>query len=185
MIRDPWFLAASGALLASVIALGFSLGAGAGLVAVAAVALGTPRLKSAWFERAFERSIAVQVAMLHAHPIDVIVGSSFGGAVSLALIQRGKWNGPAVLLCPAHRLVAKAGRVATPPPLVALPASGSRRVVVVHGAADETVPFDDSEALVAGSAAPFIRVDDNHRLSQTATPENLRSWVARALAASG
>ena len=42
---------------------------------------------------------------------DVIVGSSFGGAIVLELIQRGMWSGPAVLICPAHKVIARCHNV--------------------------------------------------------------------------
>ena len=44
---------------------------------------------------------------MHSFRPDVMVGSSFGGAVVLELIQRGIWSGPALLLCPAHNLIAR------------------------------------------------------------------------------
>lgn len=127
--------------------------------------------------RMFRRSVAVQLALLRANQIDVVVGSSFGGAVAVELLSSGAWKGPTVLLCPAHRLLAaRAWRVSP-----SLPADASR-VLVVHGRQDETVPIDHSRALVRGTGAKLIEVDDGHRLAATATPENFREWIAFGLA---
>lgn len=49
------------------------------------------------FEEAFE---AARDYLL-SHPCSVLIGSSFGGAVTLALLQRGLWRGPVILLAPA------------------------------------------------------------------------------------
>ena len=61
----------------------------------------------------------------------------------------------------------------------------ANRVVVVHGQADEVVPLEQSRRLVRGSRAELIEVEDDHRLTQTATVEGLRSWVERACARAG
>lgn len=132
----------------------------------------SPRLA----RRMFRRSVAVQQRLLATERVDVVLGSSFGGAVVVELLRTGAWKGPAVLLCPAHRRVA--ARAWTPSP--SLPADASR-VLVVHGRQDETVPPADSHLLVKGTAASLLEVDDDHRLSATATPENLRAWVQRVL----
>ena len=51
----------------------------------------------------YEECLELQREALAVFKPDVIVGSSFGGALCLDLISRGFWIGPAVLLCPAHR----------------------------------------------------------------------------------
>ena len=51
---------------------------------------------------------------------DVLVGSSFGGAVAVFLALRGGWRGPLLLLAPAHavvdRVTNRVGYTALPPP---------------------------------------------------------------------
>ena len=126
--------------------------------------------------RVLRRSVAVQLALLGANQIDVVVGSSFGGAVALELLTSGAWKGPTLLLCPAHRKVA--GRAWSPTPK--LPAEASK-VLVVHGYQDETVPIDDSRSLVRGTTTKLIEVDDGHRLAATATPDRFKEWIAALL----
>lgn len=127
--------------------------------------------------RMFKRSVAVQLALLAANPVDVVAGSSFGGAVALELWRSGAWKGPTVLMCPAHQWVA--GRAWTDVP--SLPADAAR-IVVIHGTKDETVPLAHSRELVRGTTAKLLEVEDDHRLSTTATPENFALWVKLALA---
>jgi hypothetical protein len=42
------------------------------------------------------------------------------------------------------------------------------------------VPIAHSQALVAGSSARLVLVDDDHRLSSSASPEQLADWIAMA-----
>jgi fermentation-respiration switch protein FrsA (DUF1100 family) len=182
ILRDPATLGTLGAA-----ALGLGLAARRGPLALAGglaalTALG-PWAMILATRRAFEKSVAVQRDALARAPVpgfDVLVGSSFGGAVALELLLQGAWRGPTVLLCPAHeRVAARAWRPA-PPGLSALPDEVARRVLVVHGRADEVVPIDHSRRLVGARQDQLLEVDDDHRLVQTATSEGLRAWLLRA-----
>ncbi|PZR06390.1 MAG: hypothetical protein DI536_30435 [Archangium gephyra] len=147
----------------------------AGLVWFAAtlvlLALSATPFRVAVTRRMWRRSVDVQRAALRSHAIDVVLGSSFGGAVALELLARGDWKGRTVLLCPAHRLVAQRARIAPS----RLPEQAD--VLVVHGTRDETVPLTHSRALVENTAAKLIEVDDTHRLFDTATADNLKAWI--------
>lgn len=129
--------------------------------------------------RLFRRSVAMQLALLASNQIDVVAGSSFGGAVALELLRSGAWKGPTLLMCPAHQFVAGRGWTAVP----SLPADASR-IVVVHGTKDETVPLHHSRELVRGTGARLIEVEDEHRLSATATAENFKQWLGLITAGS-
>lgn len=128
--------------------------------------------------RVLERSVEVQRRHLERTKPDVVLGSSFGGAVSLELLRRGLWRGPTVLLCPAHERVTERGWQRRHPGLAGVPAEVVANVLVVHGTNDETVPIEHSRRLVAGTRARLVTVDDDHRLTACATAENLASWVA-------
>lgn len=86
--------------------------------------------------RSFEACVAVARAALKDAQPDVVVGSSWGGAVATQL----GWTGPLILLAPAVAKVSAWSRrpVVVPPNLTA---------VVFHDPTDATVPFADSEAL--------------------------------------
>jgi len=109
---------------------------------------------------------------------DVVVGSSFGGAVAVALLQRGLWAGPTLLLATA---VAELGVPLRLPDDVA--------VWIVHGTKDDVVPISSSLALArSGSPAQvrLLEVNDDHRLSATVASGRLvalvRQLAARAAA---
>ncbi len=108
-------------------------------------------------------SAAVRIAQVEfdKHRPAVVVGSSRGGAVALAIDSR---DARLVLLCPAwkkRRLTrAKAG------------------TVILHSRADDVVPFADSEELVRTSGLPagaLVEVGTDHRL---ADPEPLAAMLA-------
>ena len=175
VLRDPAVIAfAVLALTASIYAI--SQGPVAIVIAGISFFLSLRFVRPLLMRRILKRSVVVQRALLSANAIDVVAGSSFGGAVALELIRLGAWKGPTVLMCPAHQLVA--GRAWTKVP--SLPADASH-VVVVHGSKDETVPLAHSRELVRGTAAKFIEVEDDHRLTTTANAENFALWVKLAL----
>jgi predicted esterase len=112
----------------------------------------TPSMDTSHFAGAVETQLE---ALASIRP-DVVVGSSFGGAVAVALLARGAWRGPTVLLAPA---VARLGAVN------ALPADVA--VTIAHGVHDDVVPPADSRALAATGTPALVRlieVDDDHRL---------------------
>lgn len=133
--------------------------------------LAATQFRAAVTRRMWRRSLAIQRAALKSNAIDVVLGSSFGGAVALELVARGDWTGRTVLLCPAHRLVAQRARIAPS----RLPDQSN--VLVVHGTRDEIVPLTHSRELVENTNAKLIEVDDTHRLFDTATPDNLKAWI--------
>ena len=102
---------------------------------------------------------------------DVLVGSSFGGAVALALLQRGDYAGPALLLAPAARAF---GLELWLPEAV--------RICVAHGTRDELIDPEDSRALCrTGSPAlvELVEVDDGHRLGALVESGRLAELVRR------
>ena len=103
-----------------------------------------------------ERAIETQAQAIRDRKPDVLVGSSFGGAIAVALLDRGAYRGPTVLLAPA---AAKLGVRSELPLGVA--------VTIAHGVKDDVVPFDDSVALAATGSRGLVQlvaVEDGHRL---------------------
>lgn len=106
--------------------------------------------------RAFDACVAQQATEVRRFRPDVVVGSSFGGAVALALLQRGHWRGPTLLLAPAVSSQGLAPELPQGPP-----------VWIVHGKRDEVVPIDGSRALARSgdpSRVRLLEVDDDHAL---------------------
>ena len=122
----------------------------------------------------FEACIGQQMDNIASFSPDVLVGSSFGGAVALALLQRSLWMGPTLLL-------AQAGlRYGLP---AALPAGVA--VWIVHGRFDKVIDPQDSRRLATSGQSPAVRiieVDDDHRLGKSIANGDLIGWV-RGLAA--
>lgn len=117
----------------------------------------------------FEACVALQGAELEAFAPDVLVGSSFGGAVALALLQRGLWRGPTLLLAQAGL---RYGLPATLPAGV--------HVWLVHGRRDNVIPPKDSRVLAAAGIAPHVRLietNDDHALRASTASGALIRWV--------
>jgi len=100
----------------------------------------------------FDAAVQVAQAEFNRHHPKVVVGSSRGGAVAMN-IDSG--NAVLVLVCPAWKKYGKAKRT-------------KHRTAILHSRADDVVPFEDSETLVAHSGlAPesLIEVGADHRLA--------------------
>ena len=109
---------------------------------------------------AYTASLGVAMRALLSHRPDVVVGFSWGGALALDLAKSGgPWQGPMVLLAPAHeKLLTLRGRldVNRAPPRFALPVHGP--TVVIHSTADTLIPIENSRRLCGVPSAP---VSDN------------------------
>lgn len=89
------------------------------------------------------------------HP-DLLVGSSFGGAVVVTLLERGVWTGPTLLLAPAALRLGPTSRLADNVP-----------VTIVHGRGDTVIDIEDSRTLARTGSSGWVRlfeVDDAHDL---------------------
>ncbi len=118
----------------------------------------------------FEASLAVQAEGLRKSKPDVLIGSSFGGGVVLALLERGLWRGPTLLLAPA-------------PVVERLPEGVP--IWIAHGLNDAIIPIEASRALVStrpDERVRLIEVDDEHRL-MTLLEDNRLATLVRGVAA--
>jgi hypothetical protein len=117
--------------------------------------------------RSFDACVAIARDALRASPPDVVVGSSWGGAVAAELVRAGDWSGRTVLLAPAisavHRWSLRNDASAREEQLRAR--SKDVEIVCFHDPSDEVIPFADSVALAAGTAIDLRSVDGGgHRL---------------------
>lgn len=118
----------------------------------------------------FESCVQLQADTIARFKPHVLVGSSFGGAVALALLQRGQWSGPTLLLAQAGT------RVGLP---AVLPAGVP--VWIVHGIHDEVIDPADSFRLAAHGAPALVKlieVDDDHSLRASVADGDLVHWVS-------
>lgn len=119
--------------------------------------------------RDFEACVELQTRALRGFRPDVLVGSSFGGAVVVALLQRGVWRGPTLLLAQA---AVRRGLPARLPPGVP--------VWIAHGTRDELIDLEDSRVLASAGRPENVRllqVDDDHRLRATLESGRLVEWI--------
>lgn len=110
----------------------------------------------------FEAAVRTAQSEFDRHKPDVIVGSSRGGAVALALISG---DTPLVLLCPAWKKYAPRK-------------SAKPNTTILHSRADDIVPFADSEELVRASGlarSALIEIGSDHRLGD---PQPLSAMLA-------
>ncbi|HEY6559442.1 MAG TPA: YqiA/YcfP family alpha/beta fold hydrolase [Polyangiaceae bacterium] len=125
----------------------------------------------------FEGCVALQAREIAAFRPDVVVGSSFGGAVVVALLERAAWRGPTLLLAPAQRHYPVAER---------LPEGTA--VYIVHGTRDDVVSIDGSRSLAQSGTPALVRlveVDDEHRLQSLVTSGRLAELVRAVSALEG
>jgi hypothetical protein len=104
----------------------------------------------------FEACVAQQAEAIRRLRPDVVVGSSFGGAIAVALLQREAWSGPTLLLAQAAQRLGVRGRV---PP--------GARVWLVHARGDAVVPIADSRRLARSGTPGYVKlieVEDDHAL---------------------
>jgi pimeloyl-ACP methyl ester carboxylesterase len=117
----------------------------------------------------FEACVTLQAEALRRFGPDVLVGSSFGGGVAVALLQRGLWRGPTLLLAQA---ALRQG----------LPAELPEHVPVwlVHATDDDIVPVEDSRRLAQSGSPELVRLlemEDDHPLHAFTTSGRLEQAI--------
>lgn len=158
-------------LVSSVLLIGLlamSWDARSGLVSVGALAWMVGRwraLFSAALHRSFDACVDIARAAVTASDVDVLVGSSWGGAVAGELIGAGAWVGPTVLLAPAMAKVHRRAGIPDGAARIAAFRASGVPVLVFHDPADAVVPHADSVVLAEGAAVELRSVDaGGHRL---------------------
>mmetsp|Transcript_29171 Transcript_29171/g.53258 ORF Transcript_29171/g.53258 Transcript_29171/m.53258 type:complete len:245 (+) Transcript_29171:66-800(+) len=123
--------------------------------------------------QALNRCAEIHREALSTFKPDVLVGSSWGGAVALKCLEQGYWSGPTVLLAPA---CGASGWWQTlwPGWSPRLPLEAARQCIVVHGTLDTTVPVECSRALAANNElAHYIEEPSgDHRLNSALLEES-------------
>jgi hypothetical protein len=124
----------------------------------------------------FDACVQLHAGVLLSFKPDVLIGSSFGGAVAVALLQRGLWRGPTLLLAQAAKHF---GLPLQLPPDV--------HVWLVHGTHDIVVDIDECRVLSRTGTAQLVRlieVDDDHSLHGMVESGRLVETVRRLYATS-
>jgi alpha-beta hydrolase superfamily lysophospholipase len=125
----------------------------------------TPAMDTGDFQACYEQ----QAREVAAFRPDVVVGSSFGGALAVLLLVRGAWAGPTLLLAQAS------ARFDT---TLALPEGVP--VLLVHGTRDDVIDIEGSRRLARTGTPGLVRlveVDDGHRLDSLVETDRLADLV--------
>lgn len=124
----------------------------------------------------FEPCFEVCKAYIEQTKASVLVGSSFGGAMTMALLQAGVWQGPVVLLAPA---IKRYGFDLKLPQGV--------HALIIHDPNDDLIPYEDSIELQQSNPKNAIlwKSDGGHKLETITTNGLLKKaideQIARAL----
>eukprot|EP00746_Dinoflagellata_sp_MGD_P062851 gnl/MRDRNA2_/MRDRNA2_26417_c0_seq1.p1 gnl/MRDRNA2_/MRDRNA2_26417_c0~~gnl/MRDRNA2_/MRDRNA2_26417_c0_seq1.p1 ORF type:complete len:142 (+),score=31.54 gnl/MRDRNA2_/MRDRNA2_26417_c0_seq1:77-502(+) len=113
---------------------------------------------------------------------EVVVGSSWGGAIALQCMERGTWCGPCVLLAPALQISGWGG-LFWPSGPKAISVENAKQTIVVHGTADFIVPMASSQSMCQEHGIKLVEIQGgdhqlNDQLLNTNRLENLVMEVA-------
>jgi len=125
----------------------------------------------------FEACVALQADVVRSFAPDLLVGSSFGGAVALELLRRGIWRGRTLLL--AQAALKRNPRARLPEDVT---------VWIVHGTRDHLVDPAGSRRLAGTGSAGRVRlfeVEDDHSLHASVADGRLLEWVRELAACTG
>ena len=122
----------------------------------------------------FEASVKAQATALVSHRPDILVGSSFGGAVVVELLARGLWHGPTLLLAQAAIHYDPTARLPEDVP-----------IWLVHGKDDTLIDPEHSRRLAATASSDTVRlieVEDDHPLHASVDSGVILDWVSDLVA---
>jgi predicted esterase len=108
--------------------------------------------------RDFESCVQVHAQTLQRFAPDVLIGSSFGGAVVVELLARGLWKGPTLLLAQAALHYNPDARLPEGVP-----------VTLVHAPQDDVVDIEQSRRLARTGSPGLVHLierDDDHPLTR-------------------
>ena len=120
----------------------------------------------------FEACFDIMSDHLRINPTSVLVGSSFGRGITMALLQRGLWRGPIVLLAPAIKRYQ-----------FDLKFPDGVHAIIIHDPSDDIISYADSIELQAANpkTCELWESDGGHRLSTIRQNGTLERAVKRQL----
>ena len=115
---------------------------------------------------ALARCTQLQAKALLEHKPDVVVASSWGGAVALQCLQNKQWSGPTVLLAPAVATRKRLWSLFWPASCPSVPAAAAAQCLVLHGEKDNVVLIDAVATVCKKNDILLRRFSDgDHRLN--------------------
>jgi hypothetical protein len=119
-------------------------------------------INPALMRESFSESVKIAQEAFDAHKPDVIVGSSFGGAVAMSLSACGVKK---VLIAPAWKRFDRRLDTAV------------KETIVLHSEYDSIVPFKDSAELAEKTGATLVSVGTTHRMRDKEAIEALLTSI--------
>ena len=104
---------------------------------------------------AFDECYAIAADAVQQHQPQLIVGSSFGGAILMRLLREEIWFGASIFLAQAGVLYGLGDRLPEGVP-----------AILIHSRADELIPFEHSQRLAenSGNTVHLWEANGDHRL---------------------
>tara|TARA_B100001287_G_scaffold85090_1_gene71074 strand:- start:428 stop:940 length:513 start_codon:yes stop_codon:yes gene_type:complete len=103
--------------------------------------------------------LQIAIDAVNKHQPELIIGSSFGGGITMGLLQGGHYKGDAILLAPAGVKYGLSPLLPT-----------ESKIVIIHDQTDEIVPFEDSLKIVrentmnGGASVELVQTTGGHKL---------------------
>ena len=157
---------------------------------------GDDAVVASWLEQSVSaHKAALEDADRQLKPMSVLLTGGSGVAIAGHLLSGGHWVGPTIMLCPDVDLVEGLGggspktkdgamalyKQSLERSLRALPPKLKRRCLLVHGAADETVPLSTARSLSQATGIHLLEVSDaDHELQSIAADGSLARWIHEA-----
>ena len=122
---------------------------------------------------AFDDSFEVAYSTLRKVEPALVIGSSFGGALLLRLVQEGHWRGPSLFLAQAGRGYGLRDSL-----------QGAGAAILIHAKTDSVVPFQWSAELAANSGdnVQLWPTTGDHRLHHILADGSLAAAISQLLA---
>ena len=134
-------------------------------------------------EASVSASLKIAEEAIVAERPELLIGSSWGGALACLAVQRGSYAGPVLLLAPGGAQIARrCPSNSKLRKLLEAPLPSHARGVCVHGTRDGTVPVGDSEQLCRASPRVVLqrKSQDTHALRSLLRAGVLSRLVAEA-----
>eukprot|EP01084_Bolivina_argentea_P082204 148847_1 len=124
-----------------------------GILCLSTLFIQTKSILSKALKSTFESAIEIQKQAIIKYNPDLIIGSSFGGAVTIELIRRQKWNKPTILLAPGYTKVMSyihynVSDISNALYLMKLNTySNNKNILIIHGDKDTAIELKDSQKI--------------------------------------
>ena len=141
----------------------------ASLVAIVTFLLLKNTLGQQALAKSITQSVELQKSAIQSFQPDIVVGSSWGGAIALICVGQGFYQGPLLLIAPALEKVLRKVHPADYEnwhPQDKISSEQVKQMLTIHGDQDDVVPLEHSKMLEENLGIPLkIYLGGDHRLN--------------------